>query len=196
MAATAPSSAPLLQRFLALPLYRELAEQPRWLRWQLKRNAGGRLTKVPDCSTAQPSQWRVLRDVLPAALDGEPPDDQQGIGLVLTGGVDIAAGPLYCVDLDACRHPETGALTAWAEEVLNVFERSYTEVSPSRYGLHVWACEQGRLSLDRTRVKVRALPLGDCEKTPELQVFGTGAPCYVTMTGVHHVTSLRDVRAV
>ncbi|NBJ16133.1 MAG: DUF927 domain-containing protein, partial [Dehalobacter sp. 4CP] len=43
-------------------------------------------------------------------------------------------------DLDACRDPETGLVSPWAEEFLNEVRPFYTEVSPSKCGLRffVW----------------------------------------------------------
>ena len=44
----------------------------------------------------------------------------------------------YCgIDLDHCRDPKTGEIEAWAREIVERFN-SYTEVSPSGTGLHVW----------------------------------------------------------
>ena len=53
-----------------------------------------------------------------------------GIGFVFT-----ADDPFVGVDLDHCRDPETGEVEPWAQEIVDELD-SYTEVSPSKTGLH------------------------------------------------------------
>ena len=44
----------------------------------------------------------------------------------------------FCgLDLDHCRNPQTGEIEAWAREIVERFA-SYTEISPSGTGLHIW----------------------------------------------------------
>jgi hypothetical protein len=184
-----------LARLLSLPLFADWSKHRRWLRWTLRENAGGRRTKVPDCSTRDASRWRELADV----LEEGPINDATGIGLVMTGGLlKPERSPVLCVDMDACRDPKTGAVSDWAEETLNVAGRSYCEVSPSGYGLHLWiAAADGLFKLgQRTRTTLKAPPPPHCEKLPEWQVFGTGPAGYVTMTGDHYLGSGLQVRDV
>jgi primase-polymerase (primpol)-like protein len=65
------------------------------------------------------------------------------VGFVLTPD-----DPYTVADLDGCRDPETGDLQAWALEVVEALD-SYTEVSPSGRGLHVWL--RGELPGQRRR---------------------------------------------
>ena len=41
------------------------------------------------------------------------------------------------MDLDECRDPETGVIAPWALEIIGLLE-SYSEVSPSQTGVHVF----------------------------------------------------------
>jgi hypothetical protein len=51
------------------------------------------------------------------------------------------------VDLDHCRNPETGEIAPWAQQLVNALH-SYTEVSPSGTGVHIYVrgqlAEKGR----------------------------------------------------
>jgi putative DNA primase/helicase len=49
----------------------------------------------------------------------------------------MIASPYVGIDLDGCRDPQTGVIEPWALEVVRLLD-SYTEVSPSGRGLHIW----------------------------------------------------------
>ena len=66
-----------------------------------------------------PSRWRT--DVV---ADGKA----DGVGIVL--------GDLAGIDLDKCRHPATGVISADALGIIGEVD-SYTEVSPSQTGVHI-----------------------------------------------------------
>jgi len=54
-------------------------------------------------------------------------------------GLGLAIGiPFLAVDLDKCYDPETKKIDDWALEVLKSFPKTYTELSPSRRGFHLW----------------------------------------------------------
>jgi putative DNA primase/helicase len=55
--------------------------------------------------------------------------DVTGVGFVFA-----PEGPYTGIDLDDCRHPETGEIAPWARRILDEFA-SYTEVSPSGRGV-------------------------------------------------------------
>jgi putative DNA primase/helicase len=55
-----------------------------------------------------------------------------GVGFVFTED-DPYAG----IDLDKCRNPETGEIDQWARKIVDALD-SYTEVSPSGTGLHIF----------------------------------------------------------
>lgn len=174
-----------------------LRDLDRWITWRYAPNPAGKITKRPDCSTRDPSKWRNLDSLQPDA----------GVGFVLTGGVDVAVpqmgsgppryGRLFGLDLDGCRDPETGELSAWALGIVQQFGNTYTEITPSGAGLRPWI-----IVLDYpttfTRAKVRVpypAPPG-VTKTPELQVFGYGVPQYVTVTGERLVGTSDEILVV
>jgi putative DNA primase/helicase len=55
-----------------------------------------------------------------------------GIGFVVT-----PQDPFVGIDLDHCRHPETGDIAAWARHIVDDFD-SLTEITPSETGLRIW----------------------------------------------------------
>jgi putative DNA primase/helicase len=128
----------------------ELRRSNRWVLWllcdvfdngKLRKDA-----KVPfNARTGQPashsdpatwSEYEVALDAHNKKLALHPPDnivkshDTRGIGLVI-------GPPFFGIDIDDCRNPETGEIEAWAVEFLRELN-SYTEVSPSGTGVHVW----------------------------------------------------------
>ena len=83
-------------------------------------------------------------------------------------GFEFSPGDPYAgVDLDKCRNPETGEIEPWALEIVRHFN-SYTEVSPSGTGLHIWI--KGKL------------PPGGRHKG-KIEMYDTGR--YFTVTGHH-----------
>jgi hypothetical protein len=53
-------------------------------------------------------------------------------------GIGFQLGPPYVgIDLDKCRNAETGVIEPWAEEIIEKLN-SYTEISPSGTGIHIW----------------------------------------------------------
>ena len=52
------------------------------------------------------------------------------------------------LDLDHCRDPESGALTEWAADLISRAPRSYTEISVSGTGLHVFGAVAPDLPFD------------------------------------------------
>jgi len=101
----------------------------------------------------------------------------EGVGYMLSG-----QGVIVGLDLDGCRHPETGELEPWAEEVVERAD-SYTEVSPSGTGLRIFAV--GILPDGRNKQKQdRTLDLPDWveeNKNSELEVYDDVR--YMTYTG-------------
>ncbi|MDA1196203.1 MAG: phage/plasmid primase, P4 family, partial [Planctomycetota bacterium] len=47
--------------------------------------------------------------------------------------------PYVGIDLDGCLDPETGQLAAWAARIVTLLD-SYTEISPSGRGVHIFVC--------------------------------------------------------
>jgi putative DNA primase/helicase len=95
-------------------------------------------------------------------MDGLIRGGFDGVGFVFS-----SADPFFGIDLDACRNPQTGELTAWAQEIVDSFA-SYTEVSPSGYGVKLVA--RGKLPQGSRNVhKPKDVPtFGD--KAPEIAI--------------------------
>ena len=155
----------------------------RLCRWELLLNPGGRMTKVPDQSTTDVSACRSWKE----AVDNWVSNERQGIGIVFTGRIEVSNGDgvkfLVALDLDSCRDPQTGEVAEWAKKLIAKCKNSWTEVSPSGTGLHVFVFVRHLVPM-RSKVRVAETPM--CEtKTPELQVFGLGPAQYIAFTGDH-----------
>jgi P4 family phage/plasmid primase-like protien len=132
----------------------ELRDRDQWVIWA-EEERDGKPTKVPrqPATPAQsadvPNELAHRSDFETALTAVEEHDDLAGIGFVFDGE-DLVVG----VDLDDCRDPETGELEDWAADVVDRLD-SYTEVSPSGTGLHVYAlgakpgdrCRRGDLEM-------------------------------------------------
>jgi putative DNA primase/helicase len=102
-------------------------------------------------SATNPDTWGGFEECL-AALplnlekwEQENPDAYRGGGL---GFVFASDDPYVGIDLDHCRDPESGEITALAKKIIETLA-SYAEVSPSGTGVHVWA--QGPLPQGRRK---------------------------------------------
>ena len=145
---------------------RELIARPHWVVWRSEKRDGSR-TKVPyqpakpgrRASATDPRTWALFEE----AVVAEPRD---GVGCVVT-----EHDPYTGVDLDYCRDRQTGEIARWAQQILADL-LSYTEVTPSGDGLHVWvnACKPGR----NARKKIGG---GDVELYDRARMF--------TVTGDH-----------
>lgn len=117
------------------------------------------------------------------------------IGFVLTGGCTLHTGHrVYCLDLDEAID-EHGAIAPWADEILD-WANSYTEVTVSGRGMHVWvAVRNPPAHFVRAKVHVAAPAIAGQRKRPQLQVFGYGVPQYVTVSGnvVEGLETLNEV---
>lgn len=104
----------------------------RWICWRWTKDKKGKWTKVPcdlhggKMDAQDPANWI---DFATAAHIAHNRD--YGLGFVFNG--DGING----VDLDDCRDPGTGAIDAWARDIITVLG-SYTEVSPSGTGVKVF----------------------------------------------------------
>ncbi|GAB7093939.1 hypothetical protein JCM30237_10910 [Halolamina litorea] len=112
----------------------ELQEVPQWLCWS-EQVRDGKQTKVPldpqtgsYASVTDPGTWGPFQVATEAATD----DSVAGIGFVFTDD-----DPFVGVDLDDCRDAETGSAEPWARDLLTRLD-SFTEVSPSGTGFHVY----------------------------------------------------------
>jgi hypothetical protein len=130
-----------------------------WVLWRGEARGQGKPTKVPyrvlnphrKASSTDPATWSTF-DAAVGALDYA-----DGIGVVLTGGV------ITCVDLDAVID-ERGQVDERAQALVNNLD-SWTEISPSGTGLHIF---------------VRGIVPKDL-KGKQIEVYSTGR--YIAVTG-------------
>ena len=125
------SAAPLPSDPLSLvPI--ELKRKPNWVLWRLEA-VNGRMTKVPyqpngsKASATDPSTWNPYERI----AKGAATSDAGGVGIVTDGS-------FIGFDLDGCRNPETGEIKEWSQRIINTLG-AYTEVTPSGYGIRVYA---------------------------------------------------------
>ncbi len=143
----------------------ELRERNQWVCWRFAPSADApdKLKKPPfDPGTGRPASVTDARTWGAFELAVASSADMDGVGFVLT-----SADPYAVLDLDHCRNAATGVLADWAAEIVREVD-SYTEVSPSGEGLHIW-----------TRA---VLPQGRRRVGP-VEVYDSGR--YLTVTGQH-----------
>jgi len=105
-----------------------------------------------------------------------------GVGLVLTGGIEIGGKRLIGFDCDACRDPETGALMPWMKRLRANHRNSYAEFTPSGQGARLLVLVDKPPPQELR--KVRTLdPADNTTKRPEIETFGLGRACYITVSG-------------
>lgn len=165
----------------------------RWVRWRWAwrgKTPGGKRTKPPLALNGRyaenddPATWGEIDDALDAMRKN--PEAQDGLGLMLLGLKDI-----FTIDLDNCVNPETGAIARWAQKIVKS-AGSYTELTPSGYGLRIIGLLPGsppRLN----RLKLPARFGGHPEAGVELY---TDAAVYITLTGrqISDTPELQDIR--
>jgi P4 family phage/plasmid primase-like protien len=118
------------------PVPSDLAERDRWVCWT-ERERDGKLTKIPVdphtgdfASATDPETWGTLADARDCHAGGSV--DIAGIGFVFAPEDTICG-----IDLDDARDPETGEPEPWARDIIQTLD-SFTEVSPSGTGYHVY----------------------------------------------------------
>jgi putative DNA primase/helicase len=110
----------------------ELKAKTNWVRWKME-TVNGRLTKVPyqlsgqKASSTDPATWNAYDQIIADAVI----DENQGVG-VMTDSSFIG------FDLDGCRNPQTAEIAPWATRIIESLS-AYTEITPSGYGVRVYA---------------------------------------------------------
>jgi hypothetical protein len=120
------TSKPLVLPVNAEEIPRELKALAQWVCWRWEQSANGKWTKPPfsvhsgaKCDKTSPSAWCDFEAALAACQAGR----FDGIGFCFTPD-----DPFAGIDLDDCRNPDTGELTATAQHIL-LRCGSYAEVS-------------------------------------------------------------------
>jgi putative DNA primase/helicase len=115
-----------------------LTEREQWIAWRYQwADDRDEWTKVPvDADTGgfakstDSDTWTSFSEALD--YHGRAGTDTDGLGFVFSESGTVAG-----VDLDDCRDPDTGELEPWADELL-AGVATYTEISPSGTGLHLY----------------------------------------------------------
>lgn len=132
-----------------------------WVLWRAEPRGEDKPAKVPYCiatpgrraSSTDPATWGTFDDAIEAypSLADLPPDPARGplagIGLVLTQAAGVT-----CIDLDRVLGPD-GRLDPRAETIVERCD-SWTEISPSGTGLHVFVLGTMPRALKGTQIEV------------------------------------------
>lgn len=141
-----------------------LTARPHWVCWRLE-SRNGKLTKVPinphtggAAATNRATTWASFAH----ACQQAETDGVAGVGYVFSPDDGLTG-----VDLDKCRDPGTGDIEQWAQDIVAELN-SYTEISPSKRGLHILLAGK--------------LPDGERRKG-HIEMYDRGR--YFTVTGDH-----------
>ena len=132
----------------------ELKRRPQWVAHRAKRPIAPHTGRA--ASSTDPATWSTYDEATALVNAGRA----DGIGFVLTDG-----DPYACIDLDNCRDPESGEINPDARAIVEALN-SYSEVSPSGTGLHIWV--------------VATIP-GKRNRTEHVEMYATKR--YMTVTG-------------
>lgn len=108
----------------------EMRQLQRWTLHKVEPGKNAKRQKVPyqangqHASSTDAKTWTHFPKSVPAGFDG--------VSFALA-----ASDGLVCVDIDGGRNPETEQPHPWARAIIDDLD-SYTEVSPSGTGYHVW----------------------------------------------------------
>jgi P4 family phage/plasmid primase-like protien len=143
----------------------ELKNLRDWVVWKTKNQDTGKPGKVPynaltglHAKSNDPNTWATFDEALDAFSRG----GWDGISVALTDGI---AG----VDLDDCLD-ENGEPSETAQKILNLFRGAYSEISPSRRGLHIFC-------------KGKPPRCGKGTKDKSIEVYDESSPRFLTFTG-------------
>ena len=142
-------------------LIKKLQDIPHWVCWKKEEKGDGSFTKVPYkpdtynhyASVTEPKGWKKYRDAAALADEGR----YSGVGFVLDASI-----PYVCIDLDHCIDKESGELKEPAAAIVEMVKTSggtYTEISPSGEGLHVWGCYEGALLGGKTGIRKNGIEI-------------------------------------
>jgi len=147
---------------------------PRWVCWRAEF-INAKWTKVPyqaaapaaKAATNDPATWATFDAAVTTYFRAA---DLDGLGYVLDWD-----DPIVGIDLDHCRHRESGVITVWARAIIERLQ-TYTEISPSGTGLRLFAF--GALT-DGGRVRGKI----GLREDGKIEFYDDGR--YLTVTGHH-----------
>jgi primase-polymerase (primpol)-like protein len=119
-----------------------LCLRDQWVIWKWQLAENGKWTKPPYCADSpnrfaannNPQTWATYHSAVTAFLAG----CADGVGFALTN-TNVGA-----IDLDHCRNPETGAIDAWSQAILDRVPTAYREITVSGEGLRIIGVAKGR----------------------------------------------------
>ncbi len=145
----------------------DLVQHNQWVCWKFNDRAG-KITKVPVNirtgrfgSVSESGTWSSFGEARDY-FEANRANGIEGLGFVFS-----QADPFVGVDLDDCFDPDTGAMEESAERIMRELN-SYTELSPSRRGVHILV--KGNL------------PAGERRKG-KIEMYDSGR--FFTVTGNH-----------
>ena len=153
-----------------------LTEHDCWIVWRTQR-AGGKPTKVPyqingnHASSTDATTWCPWDDAV-NALREHPSAGPESVSF-------SPDDPFFGIDLDQCLDA-VGNLKPWAQPIMERFADSYSEISPGRSGIKLWA--KGRMPGGGV-----AFQLGD----GRIEIYDRAR--YFTVTGNHWCGQMLDV---
>ena len=153
----------------------DATDNGRWQKPPFKATAPQR-----HASTKDPEHLGDYATALAAVQAGQA----DGISYVLT-----EADPFAAIDLDHCRHPDTGSIDVWAQNFLDVARHTYSEVTPSGSGCRIWG-----LTGDGTAPVHRKFSLEIDGKQIAAELFRR-TPKALTVTG-YRLDSIRELTSV
>jgi len=155
----------------------ELRDAKLWLVWRLEDSEKRDRCKVPKipanlsvgASSTNPEHWTTLTEAQAALAKLKPlpkyaADYSTGVGCVVANG-------FVGVDLDHCYDEPSATLDEFAIQFLASIPPTYTELTPSRSGLHLWY----RLAVGVTPPAKQGI------RTKRAELYLSGR--YLTMTG-------------
>lgn len=168
----------------------QLTKLKNWCAWEYREHKG-KPRKVPIHPDG--SKFSTSRHA-PYTLDAVK-GVGSGVGLVLTGGVKINGKQLIGFDCDACRDPQTGAMMSWVDQLRTDHRNSYAEYTPSGQGIRMLMLVDQ--IPEHELHKVRSVEQADnTTKRSEIETFGLGRACYITVSGDLIPGSSPNVEAV
>lgn len=135
-----------------------LTKIPNWVAWREEQRGDGKVTKVPyqatnsllRASSTNPATWNLFSAAVKKALHISDVGIKTGAGFVLEPSYG-----LVCIDLDDPHKlgPNAANAAKVHQEILDAFDGTYREISPSGTGYHVWLF--GRLPDNRLSLSLK-----------------------------------------